>query len=71
MVSARAIRGAASPNCLGAPAPSRLCVRPDPCFAVHDLPQLMLQRFADALGALVSAFTLRPRTLGLMGTWTF
>jgi hypothetical protein len=31
--------------------------------------QLMLQRFADALGALVSAFT--PRTLGLMGTWTF
>lgn len=34
--------------------------------------QPMLQRFADAPGsALVYAYTLRPRTVGLMGTWTF
>jgi iron complex outermembrane receptor protein len=32
----------------------------------------MLQRFADAPGsALVYAYTLRPRTVGLMGTWGF
>jgi len=34
--------------------------------------QPLLQRFADAPGsALVYAYTLRPRTVGLMGTWTF
>jgi outer membrane receptor protein involved in Fe transport len=32
----------------------------------------MLQRYADAPGsALVYAYTLQPRTVGLMGTWTF
>jgi outer membrane receptor protein involved in Fe transport len=34
--------------------------------------QPMLQRFADVPGsALVYAYTLRPRTVGLMGTWAF
>jgi hypothetical protein len=34
--------------------------------------QPMLQRYTDAPGsALVYAYTLRPRTVGLMGTWTF
>jgi outer membrane receptor protein involved in Fe transport len=34
--------------------------------------QPLLQRYADAPGsALVYAYTLRPRTLGLMGNWTF
>ena len=34
--------------------------------------QPMLQRYADAPGsALVYAYTLRPRTVGLSGTWTF
>ncbi|HME37458.1 MAG TPA: TonB-dependent receptor [Steroidobacteraceae bacterium] len=32
----------------------------------------MLQRYSDAPGsALVYAYTLRPRTVGLLGTWTF
>jgi outer membrane receptor protein involved in Fe transport len=32
----------------------------------------MLQRYADAPGsALVYAYTLQPRTVGLVGTWTF
>ncbi|MEA3108067.1 MAG: hypothetical protein QOI88_2672 [Gammaproteobacteria bacterium] len=32
----------------------------------------LLQRYADAPGsALVYAYTLRPRTVGLMGSWTF
>jgi iron complex outermembrane recepter protein len=34
--------------------------------------QPMLQRYSDAPGsALVYAYTLRPRTVGLMGSWTF
>jgi iron complex outermembrane receptor protein len=34
--------------------------------------QPLLQRFTDAPGsALVYAYTLRPRTVGLMGNWTF
>jgi outer membrane receptor protein involved in Fe transport len=34
--------------------------------------QPLLQRYADAPGsALVYAYTLRPRTVGLMGTWAF
>jgi outer membrane receptor protein involved in Fe transport len=34
--------------------------------------QPMLQRYSDAPGsALVYAYTLRPRTVGLMGNWTF
>jgi iron complex outermembrane receptor protein len=34
--------------------------------------QPMLQRYADAPGsALIYAYTLRPRTVGLMGTWTY
>jgi outer membrane receptor protein involved in Fe transport len=38
--------------------------------ATNSLPQL--QRFADAPGsALIYAYTLQPRTVGLMGSWTF
>jgi hypothetical protein len=32
----------------------------------------LLQRYADDPGsALVYAYTLRPRTVGLMGSWSF
>jgi hypothetical protein len=34
--------------------------------------QPKLQRYSDAPGsALVYAYTLRPRTVGLIGNWTF
>ena len=34
--------------------------------------QPRLQRYSDGVGsALVYAYTVRPRTVGVMGTWTF